>query len=80
VTLEQEWEAFRRELPSLLAVPENVGKYALIHGGRVDSVWPTMQEALDTGYDRFGIEPFLVQHIVEKEEPRYFSRNIKSWP
>jgi hypothetical protein len=63
----------------LLANPDNVGKFALVHGDRVDSVWATMEAALDAGYERFGVEPFLVEHIVEKEKPRYFSRNIVPW-
>jgi hypothetical protein len=79
MALEQEWQAFRRELPNLLANPDNVGKFALVHGDRVDSVWATMEAALDAGYERFGVEPFLVEHIVEKEKPRYFSRNIVPW-
>jgi hypothetical protein len=79
MALEREWELFRSELPRLLADPANLGKYALIHAGQIDSIWPTMDEALEAGYHRFGIEPFLVQHIVEKEKPVYFSRSVDSW-
>ena len=64
--------------PALLADPQNLGKVALIHGDKVDSVWPTMDEALAAGYDRFGLEQFLVQEIVEKERVYYFSRNVPS--
>ena len=80
MALEREWEAFCRELPGLLADPENVGKYALMHGDKVDSLWPTREEALAMGYERFGIDPFLIQHVVEKEKPRRFTRSVVSWP
>lgn len=79
MSLEREWEAFCRELPGLLGIPENVGKYALIHGEKVDSLYPTVHEAIAAGYDRFGIDPFLVQHVVEKETPRFFSRSVVPW-
>jgi hypothetical protein len=76
MALEQELETFRRELPQLLLQSENRGKYALIHGDKVDSVWATMDEALNAGYERFGLEPFLVKEITDDEKPRYFSRNV----
>jgi hypothetical protein len=74
--LERDFAAFLRELPQLLQDGENRGKYALVHGEQVDSIWSTIDEALQAGYDRFGIEPFLVKEIIEVEEPRYFSRNV----
>ncbi len=77
---EQDYAAFKSELPKLLADPEKVGKYALIHAEAIDSIWPTFEEAAHAGYDRFGLEPFLVQHIVEKEEPKFFSRRVAPWP
>lgn len=77
MALERETETFQRELPALLDDPEKLGKYALVHGDVIDSVWKTIQEALDAGYERFGIEPFLVKEIVEHEKPVYFSRNLK---
>ena len=69
-------EVFDRELPALLANPANVGKYALIHGDAIDSVWPTLEKALEQGYERFGVDVFLVRHIVAEEEPVYFSHNV----
>ena len=77
MALERELELFSRELPNLLQVEGNRGKYALVYEARVDSVWATVDEALEAGYDRFGVNPFLVKQITEHEEPRYFSRGIK---
>ena len=80
MALERELATFQRELAGLLADPAKRGKFALVHGDAVDSVWPTVDAALDAGYDRFGLEPFLVKEVTEHEEPRYFSRNITRCP
>jgi hypothetical protein len=76
MVLEQERETFGRELPNLLREEGNRGKFALVRGDTVDSLWPTVDEALAAGYDRFGLDPFLVQEVTEHEEPRYFSRGV----
>jgi hypothetical protein len=78
MALERELATFQQERTRLLA--EHPGKFALIHGEAVDSVWDTAEDALDAGYARFGLEPFLVQEIVEVERPRYFSRRVTRCP
>ncbi|HKI33392.1 MAG TPA: hypothetical protein VKA46_16175 [Gemmataceae bacterium] len=75
MALEQELATFRQELPALLAMPENQGKYALVFRDKVDSIWPTVDEGLTAGYDRFGLDPFLVKRITAHETPLYCSRN-----
>ena len=79
MALERELDIFRQELPGLLATPENRDKFALVHGDKVDSLWPTEDEALAAGYDRFGVEPFLIMLVTENEEPRHFSRSVSRW-
>jgi hypothetical protein len=64
--LDRELETFQKELPRLLK--DYAGKYALVFGDRVDSIWDTEEEALDAGDDRFGLAPYLVKRIL-KEEP-----------
>ena len=76
MTLERELETFQRELPYLLLHPENHGKYALVQGDHVDGVWPSVAAALEIGYERHGLKPFLVKEVTEREEPRYFSHNV----
>jgi hypothetical protein len=76
MALEQEWQTSQQELPRLLADESNRGKYALVRGARVDSVWTSMDEALAAGYERFGVDPFLVQEITDHQEPKVFSRNV----
>ena len=74
MALEQELEVYRNRLPDLLR--SDRGKFVLIHGGRVDSIWETLDRALQEGYNRFGIAPFLVKEITEQEQEQYFSRNV----
>jgi hypothetical protein len=74
-SLEEELQTFGRQLPHLLKDVENRGKFALVKGESI-AVFPTVDDALDAGYERFGVEPFLVKEITEHEEPRYFSRRI----
>jgi hypothetical protein len=76
LTLERELKAFERELPRLLNVEGCRGRYALVHGDQVDSVWETREKALEECYQRFGLELFLVKEITDHEEPRFFSRNV----
>jgi hypothetical protein len=75
MALEKELETFTRELPRLLAEGHK-GKHALVHQDQVDSVWPSLTEALDAGYNRFGLEAFLVKEVTDHEEPRFASRNV----
>ncbi len=75
MALEHELEIFRRELPSLIAAGGQ-GKFALVYGDQLDSGWDSEAEALAAGYDQFGLDPFLVMLITEREEPRFFSRKV----
>lgn len=77
VALEKELETFRRELPALLRDAANLGQFALVHGETVAGLYPTFEAALSAGYDKFGLEPFLVKEVADREEPRYFSRNLR---
>ena len=77
VALEKELETFHRELPALLADSARRGKFVLIHGDSVADCFPTFDEALAAGYERFGLAPFLVKEVTEHEKPRYFSRNLR---
>ena len=75
--LEKELETFRKVLPTLL---DRKGQYVLIRGDEVAGVWPTWQEAAREGYNRYGLEPFLVKQITDDERPRYFSRSLEPCP
>jgi hypothetical protein len=77
MALEQELDTFRRELPQLLLSDETKGKFALIHADELAGTYSTFEEALEAGYELFGLEQFLVKQAVEHEKPRYFSRNLR---
>ena len=76
MALEVERETYRRILPDLLADPANVGRYVIIRGEAVGGVYPTVETAAEAACDRYGLEPFMLKKVVEKEEPLFFSRNL----
>lgn len=80
VALETELDTFQRELPGLLADPANRDKYALVHRDTVAGIYADRTVAVEVGYDRFGLEPFLVKKVTDREEPLYFSRNLHPCP
>jgi hypothetical protein len=45
--------AYWRALPCLLADGEE-GRYALIHGGSIASLWDSLNDATQAGYEKFG--------------------------
>lgn len=79
MSLEREMETYTRELPRLIG-EGHAGKYALIRGDGVDSLWPSEDAAVGAGYERFGLEAFLVKEVAEHERPLYFSRRVNQWP
>lgn len=79
-TLAKELDVYNRLLPSLLADPAKVGKYVLIHGDVFAGVFSTQDEAIEAGYDRFGVVPLLAKKISEKEPLLFFPRMINRCP
>jgi hypothetical protein len=73
MVLDQEVETYRRHKESLL---DREGQFVLIQGDKVVGVWPTCDEALTQGYDRFGFDQFMVRKIERVEKTYYFSRSI----
>jgi hypothetical protein len=72
--LERELATFHAKLPELLATA--AGKYVLIHGAEVAGAWDTKAQALEEGYRRFGLEPFLVKQLVAVEQPLFVPRGL----
>ncbi|MCI0703327.1 MAG: hypothetical protein L0241_19790 [Planctomycetia bacterium] len=60
--LRTEIETYYRELPRLLEEGEE-GRYAVVKGNTVHRAWDTYRDALQYGYDKFGMEQFLVQVV-----------------
>ena len=74
MALEVELDTYRRNLEALLA---DVGKYVLIHKKDVIGVYDTYNDAIQNGYEKCGLEPFLVKQIEAIEKIQFFTRPIK---
>ena len=65
--LDHELATYRRELPRLLTAE---GRFVQIMGDQVAGVFDAEEDALEAGYDRFGLDtPFFVKQIVANEKP-----------
>jgi hypothetical protein len=63
---------YRRELPRLLAEGHQ-GRFALVHGQEVVSIWDTFGDAYQAGRERFGLGvPFIAQPIDPRDLTRTF--------
>ena len=58
----QEWATFKREV-YLLVNEGHTGRFAVLKGDRVQSVWDTFHDAEQAGCMQFGGGSFLVQEI-----------------
>ena len=65
------YEAHKEEL-----VSQHEGRYALVHGSEIAGVWDTYNDALESGYQKFKLEPFLVKQIQSIEQIQFFTRDI----
>jgi hypothetical protein len=71
--LEKELEAYRKKLPEL---KDSEGKFALVRGDKVVDVFNTYEDALKSGYQKFGLEPFMVKQISAIEQVHFISRFV----
>jgi hypothetical protein len=74
MALEKELSTYRQVLPQLLAHP---GKFVVIHQEEIAGVFGTYADAVRAGYERFGLDPFLVKQIEAVERVRTFTRDLK---
>ncbi|MFN0053922.1 MAG: hypothetical protein ACKV0T_17220 [Planctomycetales bacterium] len=66
------FEAHREEL-----VGRSEGKFVLIQDVNVVGEWDTYEDALKTGYEKFGLNtPFLVKQITSFERALFFTRSL----
>ena len=52
------------------------GKFVLIHKTKVSGFFDTYEEALRTGYERFGLVPFMVKQVRTQQQAHFVSRLI----
>jgi len=77
--LTRENAAFERERARL--VRDHLGHIALIHIDEVVGAYPTLGEALEIGFRRFGRNARLIfRPITAKDEPEYISNVDVSHP
>lgn len=72
--LERELETYKRELHALL--PDE-GKFVLIFDQNVVGIYEAYSDALQIGYEKFGVKPFLVKQISATEQLSYFTRDLR---
>jgi len=73
MALEKEIETYNRELPNLLA---EQGKFVVICGDKLIGTFGSYEDALKCGYDKCGLEPFLVKKVQAVEQVQFFSREL----
>jgi len=76
--LAHELTTYENRKEELLCAHE--GKFVLIHGDDVAGIWDTYKDALEAGYQRFGLEPFLVKQICGIKQIQFFTRDITACP
>lgn len=64
MALEKELATYKARLEELC--PQE-GRFVLICGDDVAGIWETYQDALQAGYQKFGLNPFLVKQILWTE-------------
>lgn len=67
---EKEIATYVRELPRLLEDGEE-GRFALIKGDEILSIWDTNGDAIQAGVEKFGLDPICVMKVDERNVERY---------
>jgi hypothetical protein len=73
--LETELTTYKKALPELLV---DEGKFALVNGEKVVGVFGTYEDALNKGYEEFGLDSFLVKQIHATEQVQFITRHLHS--
>jgi len=76
-TLQQELATYYQQLPTLLA---KAGKFVLIQSDTIAGIFDSYEDALTIGYEKFGLDGFLVKRISATEQVAFFSRDFKGIP
>ena len=71
MALERESEIYRNHLQELLA---ETGRYVLIHRDEVCGTYAAYEDAIEQGYQRFGLDDFLVKQILATEIVQHVMR------
>ena len=66
-SLEENLKFFEEKLPELLETDE--GRFAVGRVGDKFTCWDTYGDAIQYGYERYGLNPFLVKQVERFERP-----------
>ena len=69
--LDTEVKIFEQKLPELLRT--SLGKFVLIKGSQIIGVFVAMEDALNSGYEKFKEQPFFVREILPMQPPLNFT-------
>ena len=72
--LAREWKTYLDHKPDLLA--QGKGKYVLIKNDEIIDLFDSQEAAIEEGYLRLGVVPFLAHRIAENEEAHLLVYNI----
>jgi hypothetical protein len=72
MALEKEMQTYQQKRSKLLV---HEGKFVLIHRDQVAGIRVTYEDALRVGYDKYGLQPFLVKRIEAVDTVGYSVRN-----
>jgi hypothetical protein len=73
MALEVELETYRKRLPEFKT--EHKDQWVLIHGEDVVGFFESYEEALGLGYEKFGLDDFLLREVQEVE-PVYYMTSL----
>lgn len=71
--LARELSAYKANLPSWSA---KQGEFVLIKEEEVAGFFSSYDDALKSGYEKFGLQPFLVKQINVIEQAQFISRSV----
>ena len=67
--LKQELKTYKRHQRKLL---KHEGSYVLIFGRKIIGIFKSYDDALEVGYEKFGLQPFFVRQISSTEPVAWF--------
>lgn len=77
MALGKELDAYHKFLEDKGRANEYSGQYILIQGEEVFGFYSSFEGALQMGYQKFGLEPFLVKQVTWMAQARFVSRPIE---
>jgi hypothetical protein len=72
MVLEKELTTFEKNRDTLMA---HEGKYVLIHDTEIAGFFDTYEDAVQSGYQKFSLTPFLVKKIQAVEQVQHLTRD-----